>query len=115
MALHQAVEYARLNPVTTLPRHAAVLTNGRFSFVGFNSHKTHPLQARFGRNEKAVCLHAEVDAIVKATRAGHTDLSSFSMYVARVLKDGSPALSKPCKGCQDALMSFNVKHVDWTK
>ena len=114
MALEQAVQQARLNPTTNLPRHAAVLTDGRFSFVGMNSRKTHPLQARFGRNRDAIHLHAEIDAIVKAVRAGHTDLSSFTMYVARVFKNGQPALSKPCKGCQDALMFFNVKHVEWT-
>ena len=93
---------------------AAVLTDGDRYFFGLNSRETHPLQQEFGHHEQSICLHAEVAAIVKATRAGLRDLSSFHLYVARVYADGTTGLAKPCPGCERAIVAFKIKEVQWT-
>lgn len=114
MTLDRAVKAARTNPVIGLPKLAAVLTckSGNY-YVGYNSRQTHPLAKKFGRHEDAICLHAEVDAIRRACAAGD-DCRGASLSVARVLRTGQTAMAKPCEGCQRAIISFQIKEVDWT-
>lgn len=90
---------------------AILVTKDGQEYVGYNSRKTHPLAAKFGKNSKSYCLHAEVDAIRKCKQ----DCDGAVLYVARVLKNGSPALARPCEGCQRAIMAFNIKNVEWTE
>jgi tRNA(Arg) A34 adenosine deaminase TadA len=83
--------------------------------VGANKMKTHPLQARFGKNEHAIYLHAEIDAIAKALKTLDTqELSKCVLYVCRTLQDGSFGLAKPCPGCQSAIRAFGIQTVVWT-
>lgn len=114
--LEIAIEVAKKNPIVALPKMAAILRvyEPHYYLYGYNQLKSHPLQAKFGRNDRAIYLHAEIDAIVKATRLGYW-LEDATMYIARVLKDGTPALAKPCEGCQRALMHFGIKDVIWTE
>lgn len=113
--LRVATEAAKDNPVDGLPKMAAILVcrNGK-TYIGYNQRKTHPLQKEFARNEHSIHLHAEIDAIVKATRDG-SPVDGGTMYVARVWRNGSPALAKPCSGCQKAIIHFDIAHVEWTK
>lgn len=115
--LSYAIELAKNNPIEKLPALAAVLVLKEGGYVtGYNRLKTHPLQARFSSRPGAIYLHAEVDAIVNALRY-HTlsDLDGSALYVARVLKNGQPALAKPCAGCQRAIVHFGIQHVEWTQ
>src|SRR3990167_9016321 len=90
--------FAQLNPIVKLPKMCALLvTKDGHVHIGYNRYKTHPLQARFGKNDRAIYLHAEIDAIVQAAR-NHSDISGGRMWVARVLRDGQPALARPCEG-----------------
>lgn len=113
--LDYAIAYAMRNPIIKLPRLCAVLVmpNGN-KYIGYNQLKTHPFQEKFKRNSKSLYLHAEIDAIVNALRA-RPDIRGADMYVARVLKDGTPALAKPCEGCERALIHFGIKNVEWTE
>lgn len=112
--LSKAIALARNNPVKCLPQMAAILvTKDGEEYVGYNSRKTHPLARKFGRNTSSVCLHAEIDAIRKGLRS-EDGLSNSKMYVARVFKDGRPALAKPCGGCQRAIIAFGISEVEWT-
>lgn len=113
--LDVAIEHAKSNPIRKLPKMAAVLevSSGQY-FVGFNQRKTHPLQAKFGRTEHHIHLHAEIDALRWALKAGEK-VEGSSLYVARVYKNGNVGLAKPCEGCQDALMHFGIKNVEWTE
>lgn len=109
-----AVSAARANPVVGLPRMAAALRTRKGEvIVGLNSRKTHPLAKRFGKNSEAICLHAEVDAIRRATTAG-LDVVGASVFIARVGANDHPRLAKPCLGCQRALIAFDVKDIQWT-
>lgn len=111
MSLPRAIQAASDNPITGLPKHGAVLTDGVVSFVGLNSRERHPLQDKFKKHEQAVHLHAEIASIAAAVEAGHTDLSTFSLYVARVYADGTTGPSKPCAGCCGAIAAFKLKEV----
>ena len=123
-----AIKEAIKNPIkpkgrNSISRFASILTNGRQIFIGRNSYKSHPLQAKYGVCQEAISVHSAIDVLCKAIRwaagiaGGHykdvRDLSNFKLYVARVLKDGSPANSKPCEGCMDALRDFGITQMEW--
>lgn len=94
---------------------AGLLVNGEW-FYGFNQRKSHPLQKKFGRNECAIHMHAEISAIVHALRRYHSDeLSDSIMYIARAKADGSAGLARPCSGCQKAIIEFNLGEVYYTE
>lgn len=113
LMLNRTIALARCNRVEGLPAMAALIVNkrGRIIAQGINQRKSHPLQAKFSRFPGWSYLHAEIAALVDARGE---DLSDATMYIARVLKDGTPALAKPCKGCQKALIAFGLKDVIWT-
>lgn len=127
--LSEAIKYARENPIrpigrNSISRFASVLNSNTTKIVGWNSYRTHPLQAKFGINEESIHQHSEINAIIKAARwlakkdgsryDSITDLSDFSISVARVLKDGSPAMARPCAGCMKALLYYGIKDIEWT-
>ena len=73
--------------------------------VGMNSYKTHPLMA--ARTEWPF-LHAEQNAII---RAGLDNCEGLDLYIARVLKNNTLALSKPCKVCTKLIKDVGIKNV----
>lgn len=84
--------------------------------VGFNRRKTHPLQKRFSKNDEAIFLHAEIDALIQARRELTLDeLSKSTVYLSRRKydKDRNPmwGLAKPCEGCERALKHFCIPKV----
>ena len=91
-----------------------VLKNSVLSF-GFNQRKTHPFQAKFGKNIDSIYLHAEVDAIKNALKSySLEDLKNSVLYVARsktINKLQVLGLAKPCEGCMRAIANFNIKNV----
>lgn len=106
----------KVKPVAGAKVAAIIRTPYGREFVGVNSRKTHPLQAKFGKNDKAICKHAEVDAIVTALRWIDTDdLRGSIIYVARAKADGSDGMAKPCEGCQKALIAFDFADCIWTE
>jgi tRNA(Arg) A34 adenosine deaminase TadA len=109
-----AIKAAKENKINHLPRMAAIIvTKESKFFIGRNQYKTHPLQARFGRNPQSIYLHAEIDAIVQAIRS-QQDIADSSIYVARVMKNNEIALAKPCHGCLGAILYYGVKNVLYT-
>lgn len=124
MSLELAIKYAKKNPIrprgrNTISRFAAVLSGPGGIFVGYNSYKSHPLQARFAKrtgNPEKLSIHAEVSAIVKAVQRGRVrDFSGYRIYVARLLSDGTPALARPCESCLAALSEFGITNVEYTE
>lgn len=101
----------RKSPLTS--SHCAILKARNKTFVGYNSKKSHPLQKKFGDNEKAIYLHAEVDAIRKGYRV-EGDISGGNLYIARTRDDGSIGMSAPCEACQEAINHFHLNHVFFT-
>ncbi len=121
-ALRLLFEHAKeVKPVAAARMAAMIVIKGSNGFIGVNSLKTDPLQARFAKNEEAVHLHAEVAAIKLALRSlGVDDLSKATLYVARAkYSDGKRTKflwgsAKPCAGCRRAIEEFNIGRVVYT-
>lgn len=109
------IEARKIEPVAGARVAAAISVNGNL-FFGYNSRKTHPMMAKWGKNDKAICLHAEVDVIKNSLRHHRADdLSRATLYVARAKADGTPGLAKPCEGCARCIVAFGIKEVYWTE
>jgi deoxycytidylate deaminase len=105
---------------------AAIIYKGSVESIGVNSLKTHPLQQKYSKNTKAIHLHAEIDAIVKALKIlSLKELENSTMVVTRVKYFFDPndkALSaaqiwgnsEPCHGCKAAIEAFNIQRVMYT-
>ena len=95
----------------------AVVVRGRdILSVGVNGRKSHPLQRyynafRFSDERANHLMHAEIDAIVKAKEFLGDDTS---IYVYRVLRNGTTAMCRPCVGCLRALKDYGIKRVFYT-
>ncbi len=109
---------------------AAVVYKGRIISIATNGHKSHPIQKMYGRNrsdnpnggERAVCachntkaiyLHAEVHAMIKAyAQISESKFKRCSLYVIRVNREsGDLMFSKPCDGCMDAIDEFGINKI----
>ncbi len=71
--------------------------------------RTHPAMAKL--TDRPVGLHAEIHACLGIPMA---DLEGSSIFVYRVLKNGKPALAKPCHLCQKFLLNVGIKSVTFT-
>jgi tRNA(Arg) A34 adenosine deaminase TadA len=116
MHLDTAIQIAKANPVVGLPKMAAVIARRKkIISVGLNTHKTDPLQLRYSRHPLSVCKHAEISAIKNAIKADrNVDLRGTTIFIARVMKDGTTAIAKPCEGCQKALTAYGINRAYWT-
>lgn len=114
--LLQAISAAKSNP-TDLNRMAAIIVKrNRLLGIGWNSRKTHPLQYAFSKSHLKISLHAEIDAIIDALRTHEEkDLNGASIFVARVLRNGSRAIAKPCPICQRALKAYGIRGIYYTE
>jgi tRNA(Arg) A34 adenosine deaminase TadA len=99
---------------------SAVVYRGDLVSFGFNSLKTHPLQAKYSKNPWSIHLHSEIDAIKNALRhISQRELSKSTLYVARVKKEhltmkNIQGLAMPCPGCARAIATFDIPQVIWT-
>jgi len=88
-------------------------SKGRVIATAWNDYsKSHPAMKYFA--EKANVpnkeyLHAEVSALLRAK-----DKQVWMLSIERYNKDGSMALAKPCKVCQEAIKAFDVKRIKYT-
>jgi len=87
---------------------------GRVLSTGENSYnKTHPLQSRLAKRagrDKAIYLHAEIQALVRLkdwTRAHR-------IVIERYDNDGNPVSACPCEICQLAIKHAGIEIVEHT-
>ena len=100
---------------------AVLIYKGKVMSVGWNSTKTSPLQKSLNkfRHYELDCgmahhtLHAEVSCLTKA-RDLDIDWGRASLFICRIKKDGSRALSRPCVGCQALIKSMGIKNIYYT-
>ena len=97
---------------------AAIVIKNEIVAIGFNRRKSHPFQVQFQTNDKQIYLHAETDAINRALKyVSKEELKKATLYVARVkyldnkTKKVVWAESKPCIGCQRAILSYGISNV----
>lgn len=82
---------------------SAIVNKNRVVSLGFNKDCTHPKSPHPWKS-----IHAEFNAILKANR---NDLEDSIIYVYRETKNGSPALSRPCKYCMMAIKEAGIKGI----
>ena len=87
-------------------RHGAIIVKGRkLISQGINRAKTHPKSIH-----PYSAVHAEFDAICKAKG----ELDGATLYVTRLLADGTVGMSKPCPHCQRAIEESGIREVVYT-
>lgn len=65
----------------------------------------------FNEIPEGISIHAEVDAL----RGIHPENArGATVYVSRVLRDGSIGYSRPCPACEKYLVSLGIKRVVYT-
>lgn len=110
-----------VEPVKSSKLAAAVILKNSVISTGNNSRRTHPFQAKYGKNPMAICMHAEVNAIRNSLN--HLDAADFkraTIMVYRVKKvnlssksrtEWVDGLAKPCEGCMRAIIEFGFKKI----
>lgn len=95
---------------------AGVVYKGKLIATGVAQYKTHPIMMNSGYRKEQVFLHAEADALIRASRSlSESQLKDAEVYVVRLKKDGSEGLAKPCEGCMGLLSGFGISKVEYTK
>jgi deoxycytidylate deaminase len=88
---------------------ATLVKNSQVVSVGYNQYKTHPALAPYSLYPY---LHAESHAIL---RHGTDNCNGLHLYVARIRRDGSFAMAKPCRPCRDLIMDVGIRKVYYTR
>jgi deoxycytidylate deaminase len=109
-----------VTPVRSSRIAAMVIYKDRVVSVGINQMKSHPFAARFSKNPHAIYLHAETDAILKASR--RLDRDQFvrsTLLICRVKYDLNSSIArfglcKPCAGCERCIENYKIRCVQYT-
>lgn len=105
-----------VEPVRRAKIAACLVYKNQIISIGINQKKSHPFQQRYSKNEDAIYLHAETDAIKNALReVDEKILEKSTLYVLRTKRNKKGkfinGLAKPCCGCERALAAYNIKRV----
>lgn len=104
-----------VEPVANARVSAAIIRRSEIIAIGANRPRSHPLQAKFAKHPEAIFQHAEINCIINALSLHkHDDLEKSEIIVARVKRDGSLALAKPCIGCLAAINYYGIKKIHYT-
>jgi tRNA(Arg) A34 adenosine deaminase TadA len=113
--LEDAINLAKTNPTDLNKMGAIIVKRKRVIGKGMNTRRSHPLQKIFSQSDLKIALHAEISAIIDALRNNEEEeLKGATIFVARVLKNGSRAIAKPCVICQKAIEAYGIKATYWT-
>ena len=85
-----------------------VLSIGKSSYIHSSRLQRH--HATKTGNPESVYQHAEIDAI---NRCQELD-KAHKIVVTRHLKNGKPALAKPCAICESAIKATPIRLVQWS-
>lgn len=78
--------------------------------TGYNKGKTHPKQKRWGFHDGSG-LHAEMDASIGIH---YSDTEGATIYVARLKRDGTWGMARPCARCGKYLRHIGVVRAVYT-
>ena len=91
--------------------------------VGFNSTKTNPVQKKYNKlrpdfnvNDSCIhnnSIHSEMMTLNKVKYLD-IDFSKTALFVYRELRDGTPALAKPCAACSAMIKKLGIKDIYYT-
>ena len=104
--IQAAADAARLTTHSRYLVGAAIYKGSRLISIGWAQDKTHPKVHSIFRWQ-----HAEMSALVGTKKV---DLSSATIYVARIIKSGEYRIAKPCEDCERILRAAGLKNVVYT-
>lgn len=92
---------------------AVIARRNKVISTGFNQmSKTHPAMERYNTNKYLLGLHAEIHACLGVPA---NLLYGADIHVARILKDGSVAIAKPCSVCYNYLKAVGIRNIHYTR
>lgn len=100
-----AVKAARLSQFYAHRVGVALFKGAAQVAVGYNQHKSHPLNNCFSQ-------HAEFNSLVRTSKKYRS--KDLTMYVARLTRTDRISLSKPCSACQRAIWDAGIRKVLYT-
>jgi deoxycytidylate deaminase len=110
-----------VSPIKSSRIAAAIVRGKEIVSFGANQMRTHPFQAKFGKNPESIFWHAETNAIFNALRVVDVDsLKKADLYVYRVMYSSTKrekfilGNAKPCPGCARCITDFGIKRVFYT-
>lgn len=123
--IERIMEYLALvgedvSPVSKARVVSCIVYKKQIISIGTSQYKTHPFQTKYSKNEHAVFLHAEVDAIYKSKRyLSEKQMKKAFIFVCRPKIDAltgisTYGISRPCDGCYRCIMDHNLRGVYYT-
>jgi len=108
-----------LEPVGQARVAACLCRRNKIYSLGINSRESSKLSRRFSKDDKALCVHAEVDCILNYLKSyGNKDISKCTLYIVRAKIGDSGewqyGCSYPCNGCLKAIEHFGIKKIVYT-
>lgn len=88
-----------------------LLSKSPMSIIGICQNKSHPIQLKYSNNMNRIFLHAEIDTLRKVAHSRYLGYEPSTMYIVRILKNGSFSPSRPCDICASAITAFKVQKV----
>ena len=91
---------------------AFILRRSNIISIGVNAYKkTHPLNLKYRYHPLKNGTCAELVAVIKGRL---TDYTGHDMVVVRIDRNGNPAQSRPCAGCEFLINQLNFRKVWFT-
>lgn len=86
---------------------------------GHNSNKTSPIQAKYNHLRYSdpatgyypAKVHAEIACLTKIKYLDPPALAKVEVYVYRELKNGRPAMARPCPSCRAMMRELGIRKV----
>lgn len=113
---HLARMAQEIEPVAAARITAALVYKREILAYGLCKMKSHPFQKTYGKSDKAIMLHAEVDCIKNAIN-DKIDLDILAKSTLLVMRQRiingkfTNGLAKPCCGCQRCIATFGIRKV----
>jgi len=94
---------------------ATIYYKGMPVATGQNSYKTDPLQKKWANHPDKIYLHAEIEALKRASKILEPDdFRHTVMQIYRLTKSGDTTMARPCSGCEAAIRHFGLDWVLYT-
>lgn len=116
---NKAREIAEISDFSNIHIGCVAVYQGNIIGVGFNTHKTHPIQKYYNRyrekdNGKFMPkLHAEINCL-NSIRHMNIQFSKVKLYIYRPRVSKLYGICRPCPSCMAAIHDLGIKHIYYT-
>ena len=108
---------------SNFPQHklgAVIIYHGVPLAIGYNTTKTSPVQKYYNKKRKGFdveadyennnSIHSEMMALNKVKYLD-IDFNKTAIFIYRELKNGTPALARPCAACSQRIKDLGIKDI----